>query len=102
MRDISFVVEPGQLIGVVGPTGAGKSSLMSLLTRFYEPQAGTIEIDGVPIAAMRQRDVHAMVGIVQQDVSLFTVRCGTIFVCFALRSAMKKSSGLRGRWGRIA
>ncbi|SDW05025.1 ATP-binding cassette, subfamily B [Alicyclobacillus hesperidum] len=72
LRDISFVVEPGQLIGVVGATGAGKSSLMSLLTRFYEPQAGTIEIDGVPIASMRQRDLHAIVGIVQQDVSLFT------------------------------
>jgi len=72
LRDISFVVEPGQLIGVVGATGAGKSSLMSLLTRFYEPQAGSIEIDGVPIASMRQRDLHAIVGIVQQDVSLFT------------------------------
>lgn len=72
LRDISFAVEPGQFIGVVGATGAGKSSVMSLLTRFYEPQEGVITLDGTPIWDYAQRDLHALIGIVQQDVSLFT------------------------------
>jgi ATP-binding cassette, subfamily B, multidrug efflux pump len=72
LKDINFTVEPGQFIGVVGATGAGKSSVMSLLTRFYEPQSGTITLDGTPIARYRQDDLHRLIGIVQQDVSLFT------------------------------
>lgn len=72
LKDIDFVVEPGQFIGVVGATGAGKSSVMSLLTRFYEPQQGVITLDGIPIESYAQKDLHAAIGIVQQDVSLFT------------------------------
>lgn len=72
LKHISFAVEPGKLIGVVGATGAGKSSVMSLLTRFYEPQEGEILLDGVPIQRYTQRDLHAIIGIVQQDVNLFT------------------------------
>ncbi|WAH38111.1 ABC transporter ATP-binding protein [Alicyclobacillus dauci] len=72
LKDIDFTVEPGQFIGVVGATGAGKSSVMSLLTRFYEPQAGRITLDGISIDAYSQADLHAIIGIVQQDVNLFT------------------------------
>ncbi|MFB5188871.1 ABC transporter ATP-binding protein [Alicyclobacillus fastidiosus] len=72
LKDIHFTIEPGQFIGVVGATGAGKSSVMGLLTRFYEPQKGTITVDGVSIDAYSQEDLHAIIGIVQQDVSLFT------------------------------
>ncbi|GEO24411.1 lipid A ABC transporter permease/ATP-binding protein [Alicyclobacillus acidoterrestris] len=72
LRDINFVIEPGQFVGVVGATGAGKSSVMSLLTRFYEPQAGDITVDGISIRAYAQADLHRIIGIVQQDVSLFT------------------------------
>jgi len=72
LRNISFELAPGSLIGFVGPTGAGKSSLMSLLTRFYEPEQGVIKIDGLDIAQFRQDDLHQVVGLLQQDVHLFT------------------------------
>ncbi|MFD1674232.1 ABC transporter ATP-binding protein [Alicyclobacillus fodiniaquatilis] len=72
LKDINFTVEPGQFVGVVGATGAGKSSVMSLLTRFYEPQEGVITLDGKPIQQYKQKDLHALMGIVQQEVSLFT------------------------------
>ncbi|QRF24166.1 ABC transporter ATP-binding protein [Alicyclobacillus sp. TC] len=71
LHDISFTVDPGQFIGVVGPTGAGKSSIMSLLTRFYEPQEGRITIDGRDVRHYTQADLHAIIGIVQQEVNLF-------------------------------
>ncbi len=75
LRHIDFTVEPGQMIGVVGATGAGKSSIMSLLTRFYDPLEGDIRIDGMDIRKMTQVDLHRIVGLIQQDVYLFT---GTI------------------------
>ncbi|MDQ0189173.1 ATP-binding cassette subfamily B protein [Alicyclobacillus cycloheptanicus] len=72
LKDISFSVEPGQFIGFVGATGAGKSSVMSLLARFYEPQAGEILLDGIDVRRIRQRDLHKLIGLVQQEVNLFT------------------------------
>lgn len=72
LRNISFDVLPGQFIGVVGPTGAGKSSIMSLLTRFYEPNEGVILLDGFDIRSFRQKDLHQWIGLVQQEVNLFT------------------------------
>lgn len=72
LKDISFTVEPGQFIGFVGATGAGKSSVMSLLARFYEPQTGTIALDGVIVQNYRQQDLHQLIGLVQQEVNLFT------------------------------
>ncbi|KPV42594.1 ABC transporter ATP-binding protein [Alicyclobacillus ferrooxydans] len=75
LRHIDFTVRPGQLIGVVGATGAGKSSVMSLLTRFYDPNEGQIVIDGMDIRRLSQVDLHRIVGLIQQDVYLFS---GTI------------------------
>ncbi|WDL99558.1 ABC transporter ATP-binding protein [Alicyclobacillus sp. ALC3] len=72
LKDISFLVEPGQFIGFVGATGAGKSSVMSLLARFYEPQDGTITLDEINVQDYRQTDLHQLVGLVQQEVNLFT------------------------------
>ncbi|WP_067936190.1 ABC transporter ATP-binding protein [Alicyclobacillus kakegawensis] len=72
LKDIDFTVEPGQFVGVVGATGAGKSSIMNLLLRFYDPSRGSIRIDGVDIRTMAQADLHRLVGMVQQDVHLFT------------------------------
>lgn len=72
LRDISFTVEPGSFVGFVGATGAGKSSIMSLLSRFYDPSEGEITLDGVDIRSFRQNDLHRVIGLVQQDVHLFT------------------------------
>ena len=72
LRDVSFVIEPGQTAAFVGATGAGKSSILNLIGRYYDIQKGKITIDGVDI---REMDVHALrraVGQVQQDVFLFT------------------------------
>ena len=66
---------PGEFIGIVGTTGAGKSSLVSLLARFYDVKQGSIEIDGVDIRSLPQRVPHRIVGIVQQDPFLYS---GTI------------------------
>lgn len=75
LRHVNFTALPGQLIGVVGATGAGKSSIMSLLVRFYDPSEGTVSIDGMDIRNLTQEDLHRVVGLVQQDVYLFS---GTI------------------------
>ncbi|MCY0889274.1 MAG: ABC transporter ATP-binding protein [Alicyclobacillaceae bacterium] len=72
LKNISFRVEPGEFIGVVGPTGAGKSSIISLLARFYEPQMGSVLIDGKDVRDYAQDDLHQVVGLVQQEVNLFT------------------------------
>ncbi len=72
LRDVSFRVEPGQSVAIVGATGAGKSTIINLVCRFYDIQRGAIRVDGVDI---RQWDVQALrrrVGIVQQDVFLFS------------------------------
>lgn len=72
LRNLSFTVRPGQFAGFVGATGAGKSSIMSLLTRFYEPKDGNILLDGVDIRTLSQANLHSLIGLVQQDVYLFT------------------------------
>lgn len=72
LRDFSLEILPGERIGVVGHTGAGKSTLMSLLMRFYEPQKGRILIDGQDIRLYDRRALRASIGIVQQDVFIFS------------------------------
>lgn len=71
LKGISFTVTRGQSIAVVGPTGSGKTTLMSLLCRFYDIQRGAILIDGVDIREMAQSDLRAKIAIVMQDVFLF-------------------------------
>ncbi|KGR85970.1 ABC transporter ATP-binding protein [Lysinibacillus boronitolerans] len=75
LNDISFDVKAGQTIAFVGPSGAGKTTICSLIPRFYEVTKGTITIDGIDIRNMTQASLRAQIGIVQQDVFLFT---GTI------------------------
>jgi ATP-binding cassette subfamily B multidrug efflux pump len=72
LRDVSFEAKPGQTIAFVGHTGAGKSSIINLLTRFYDVQKGEVLIDGVNVKAMAQNDLRRHVGLVAQDVFLFT------------------------------
>jgi ABC-type multidrug transport system fused ATPase/permease subunit len=73
--DISFDARPGERIAVVGHTGAGKSTLMSLLIRFYDPQRGSIELDGVDIRDITLRSLREQISVVLQEPLLFS---GTI------------------------
>jgi ATP-binding cassette subfamily B multidrug efflux pump len=83
LRDVSFRVEPGQTMAIVGHTGAGKTTLISLLLRFYDIQRGQILLDGIDIRAIELQDLRRQFGIVLQDPFLFSgtiesnVRLGT-------------------------
>ena len=72
LRDVSFVIEPGQKVAFVGATGAGKSSILNLIGRYYDIQRGAIRIDGIDICDMSREQIRAAIGQVQQDVFLFT------------------------------
>ncbi|MEW1720428.1 ABC transporter ATP-binding protein [Streptomyces sp. NPDC093109] len=71
IEKLSLLVEPGSTVAIVGPTGAGKTTLGNLLMRFYEPDSGRILLDGVDIATMRRDDLRARFGLVHQDTWLF-------------------------------
>ena len=71
ITDLSLVAEPGRTVAIVGPTGAGKTTLVNLIMRFYDLDRGRITLDGVDIAAMRRRDLRADIGMVLQDTWLF-------------------------------
>ncbi|MEZ0165559.1 ABC transporter ATP-binding protein [Kineococcus sp. LSe6-4] len=75
IEDLSFTAEPGHTVAIVGPTGAGKTTLVNLLLRFYEVDSGRILLDGVDIATMSRQDLRARTAIVLQDTWLFA---GTI------------------------
>ena len=75
LRDVSFSIEPGETVAVVGHTGAGKTTLISLLLRFYDVQQGAVRIDGIDVKEMDLADLRARFGVVLQDPFLFT---GTI------------------------
>ena len=72
LKDVSFVIEPGQKIAFVGATGAGKSSILNLIGRYYDIQKGKISIDGVDIKEMDTDQLRGAIGQVQQDVFIFT------------------------------
>jgi ATP-binding cassette subfamily B protein len=71
IEDLSLVAEPGQRVAIVGPTGAGKTTLVNLILRFYELDAGRITLDGVDITTMRRADLRSRIGMVLQDSWLF-------------------------------
>lgn len=75
LEDISLRIAPGETVALVGPSGAGKTTLCNLIPRFYDVQKGSIKIDGIDIRDFTQRSLRQNIGIVQQDVFLFT---GTI------------------------
>ena len=72
LKDIDLKAEPGQTIALVGPTGAGKTTMVNVLTRFYDIQDGSIEIDGMDIRHVKKDDLRRKLGIVLQDVFLFS------------------------------
>jgi ATP-binding cassette, subfamily B, multidrug efflux pump len=71
IEDLSLVATPGQTVAIVGPTGAGKTTLVNLVMRFYDVDSGRITIDGVDIATMRRADLRGRTGMVLQDTWLF-------------------------------
>ena len=81
LKNISFTVQPGETVALVGESGAGKTTLAALIPRFYEPQQGTISIDDIPVGDFAQRLLRANVGIVQQTPFLFdaTIRENILF-----------------------
>lgn len=81
IHDFSAVAQPGQKVAIVGPTGAGKTTLVNLLMRFHELRGGQIRIDGVPIERMTRQEVHAQFCMVLQDTWLFegTVRENLVY-----------------------
>ncbi|ALI26742.1 hypothetical protein XA26_29070 [Mycolicibacterium fortuitum] len=81
LRDVTFEVEPGQLVGVVGHTGSGKSSLVSLIPRFYDPSMGTVRVDGVDLREYKLHELRSQIAYVLQDTVLFrgTIRDNIAF-----------------------
>jgi ABC-type multidrug transport system fused ATPase/permease subunit len=71
LRDVSFTIAPGQVVGIVGPTGCGKSTALSLIPRFYDPTAGRILIDGADVATYKLAALRSQVGFVLQETVLF-------------------------------
>ncbi|MCC8146402.1 MAG: ABC transporter ATP-binding protein/permease [Bacteroidales bacterium] len=71
IEDVSMHVQTGQLVAIVGPTGAGKTTLVNLLMRFYEVDKGAIYVDNINISGMRRKDLHHQIGMVLQDTWLF-------------------------------
>jgi ATP-binding cassette subfamily B protein len=72
LRDVSFVASPGKTVALVGHTGAGKTTVVNLLLRFYDPDRGRITVDGVDIRELSTADLRSAIGFVQQDLFLFT------------------------------
>ncbi|MBQ9943663.1 MAG: ABC transporter ATP-binding protein [Clostridia bacterium] len=72
LRDVSFTIKPGQKVAFVGATGAGKSSILNLIGRYYDIQKGSIKIDGVDIRLLSREQIRRAIGQVQQDVFIFT------------------------------
>jgi len=86
LRDVTFAIEPGDTVAIVGHTGAGKTTIISLLMRFYDVQKGAIKIDGVDVKEMDLSDLRRRFGVVLQDPFLFTgtvegnIRLGTEWI----------------------
>lgn len=72
LEGFSLQIEPGQTVALVGPSGAGKTTVFSLLLRFYDPQSGAIHLDGVPINRLNLTDLRTRIGIVPQDPVVFS------------------------------
>jgi ABC-type multidrug transport system fused ATPase/permease subunit len=87
LHDVSFAVQPGRVLGILGRTGSGKSTLTRLLFRLYDPQNGAIRLNGVDLRHTRLADLRARVGMVTQDVQLFqaSVRQNLTFFNTAIR-----------------
>ncbi|KRE63175.1 ABC transporter [Nostocoides sp. Soil756] len=89
LREVSFTVEPGSLVALVGPSGAGKTTITSLVARLYDPTSGSIRINGVDLREARTESLHDAVGVVTQDAHLFhdTIRANLAYAAPAATEA---------------
>jgi len=71
LKDISFRIEPGQVVAIVGPTGTGKTTIISLISRFYDPRSGQVKIDGTDIRRYTQKSLREQISFVLQETLLF-------------------------------
>jgi ATP-binding cassette subfamily B protein len=71
LKNVNFRIEPGQVVALVGPTGAGKSTIVSLIPRFYDPAAGVVKIDGYDVRRLRQQSLRRQISFVLQETVLF-------------------------------
>src|SRR5205814_1574647 len=71
LHDVCLRVQPGTKVALVGPTGCGKTTLLNLLLRFYDPDRGEVRLDGVPVRGLALKDLRRLVGVVPQDVVVF-------------------------------
>ena len=72
IRDVSFVAHPGETVAIVGPTGSGKSTLVSLIPRVFDPSEGTVLLDGIPLTELDPLELRSAIGMVPQDTFLFS------------------------------
>jgi subfamily B ATP-binding cassette protein MsbA len=71
LKGITLMAQPGEMVALTGPSGGGKSTLISMIPRFYEPTAGVVKLDGVPLQEYRMADLRRQIALVSQDVTLF-------------------------------
>lgn len=101
LKDVSFKAEPGQTVAFVGHTGAGKSSIMNLVARFYDVQQGSVRIDGIDVREMTQESLRRNMAVVLQDVFLFSgdiagnIRLGNQAISDAALDAAARAVGAR-------
>jgi ATP-binding cassette subfamily B protein/subfamily B ATP-binding cassette protein MsbA len=89
LRDVSFTVAPGEMIAIVGPTGAGKTTLVSLLVRFYDPSSGAVRLDGQDLRQLRVRSLRQQVAMVLQPPLVFPTTLGEN-VAYGRRGATRR------------
>jgi len=81
LKDVTFVVEPGQMVALVGPSGAGKTTITGLVSRLYDVSDGAIRVNGVDVRDVTQQSLHDLVGVVTQDAHMFhdTIRANLLY-----------------------
>jgi ABC-type multidrug transport system fused ATPase/permease subunit len=98
LHHLSFRLAGGQSLGLIGRTGSGKSTLVRLLFRFYDPSQGTVSLDGVDLRQMRLADLRAAIGMVTQEVQLFHATARENLSLFDESISTNKFAGRSSTW----